>query len=139
MPSISRVTAISKPAICLPSLSKKNTLVWPTVLPMMKARRDERTTALAIFGSATSTSLMSRGRSMTTDLLTPRLTGCDWESLAATWISCIGGAVNTTLPARARGITQQPAASTASAIATRTVLAPVIAAPFPLTGLFLLC
>ena len=30
-----------------------------------------RTTALAIFGSATSTSLMSRGRSITTDLPTP--------------------------------------------------------------------
>ena len=42
---------------------------------------------MAIFGSATSTSLMSRGMSITTDLPIP--SGTNWESasLAATWIT----------------------------------------------------
>src|SRR5579875_2214506 len=40
-------------------------------------------TALAILGSATSTSLMSAGRSSAMDLPTPRATKCDPASLAA--------------------------------------------------------
>ena len=48
-------------------------------------------TTLAIVGSATRTSLMSRGRSMTRDLLTPSATECDETSLAAIWMVCIGG------------------------------------------------
>ena len=34
---------------------------------------------------------MSRGRSMTSDLLTPSATECDETSLAAIWMVCIGG------------------------------------------------
>src|SRR5208282_3145107 len=48
-------------------------------------------TALAIVGSAISTSLMSRGKSMTMDLLTPSATACDPLSSAAILIDCIGG------------------------------------------------
>ena len=36
---------------------------------------------------------MSRGRSMTTDLLTPSAMGCDPASLAATWMVCVGDVV----------------------------------------------
>src|ERR1700737_4777983 len=51
-------------------------------------------TALAILGSATSTSLMSRGRSMTTDLPTPSGTNCEAASLATTLIAGARGSPN---------------------------------------------
>src|SRR6185312_16122426 len=84
-PLRSRVTAISNPAICLPSASKKKMFVCPTATPIMYTRRDERTTALAMAGSATSTSLMSAGRSMATDFPIPSGMKRDVASLAATW------------------------------------------------------
>src|ERR1700722_10524009 len=46
-------------------------MVRPTVEPIMSARCGERITKFAIFESATSTSLTSRGRSMIADLPTP--------------------------------------------------------------------
>src|ERR1700722_8527114 len=46
--------------------------------------------ALAIDGSATSTSLMSRGRSITTDLPTPIATCLATTSLEEIWIACDG-------------------------------------------------
>src|SRR3954452_22122373 len=55
-------------------------LVCPTATPIRYARRVERTTALANFGSATSTSLMSRGRSITTDFPMPSCTKRELES-----------------------------------------------------------
>src|SRR5581483_9860334 len=45
--------------------------VCPTATPIMLTRREERITALAILGSATSTSFTSPGRSMATDLPMP--------------------------------------------------------------------
>src|SRR5271154_2491071 len=119
MPLRSRVTATSKPAICRPSASKKNTLVWPTPLPMMKARREDRMMALAILGSATSTSLMSRGRSMTTDLLRPSATDCDPISLAVTLMDCVGGSFSANSAAIARGTIHDATIRTAK-LATRT-------------------
>ena len=44
-------------------------------------------TALAILGSATSTSLMSRGRSITTDLPIPSGTKRELASLPTSWIT----------------------------------------------------
>src|SRR5712692_2522260 len=71
-------------------------------------------TALAIFGSATSTSLMSRGRSITTDVPIP--SGTNWEplSLAATWITGARGSA-----AGARPVAANPKAvinATSSAV-----------------------
>src|SRR5213079_3131931 len=68
-------------------------LVCPTATPIRYARRVERTTALANFGSATSTSLMSRGRSITTDLPMPSCTKRDEESEPTTWIDPVCAAM----------------------------------------------
>src|ERR1700757_5299692 len=62
-------------------------LVWPMATPIKYARRADRTTALAIAGLETSTSLMSAGRSTTIDLPIPSATNREVASAAAvrTW------------------------------------------------------
>src|SRR5690349_19774156 len=67
-------------------------LVCPTATPIRYARLDVRTTALAILGSATSTSLVSRGRSITTDLPIPSWTKREDESEPTTRIGAPLGA-----------------------------------------------
>src|SRR5215472_7453417 len=61
--------------------------------PIKYARRVERTTALAILGAETSTSLMSAGRSTTTDLPTPSATNREVASPAAVCTGEAGGSI----------------------------------------------
>src|SRR5215218_4987739 len=73
-------------------------------------------TALANFGSATRTSLMSRGRSITTDLPMPSCTNREDESEPTTWIDplCAGTPIGSAANAAAK-----EAASTAIPSAAR--------------------
>ena len=64
-------TETSRVSTCLPCVSKKKALVWPTFLAIRNTRLEDWTTASIFSGSETSTSLSSKGNCTSKDLLVP--------------------------------------------------------------------